>query len=67
MTVASRRSVPVTGIAGLQRTARLAGETFGHEDVVGSSLIAPENGAARWLWWVAAVAAAAGLTVLHFS
>lgn len=64
--VASRRSVPITGIAGLQRTARLAGESFGHEDVVGASLIAPDSGSARWLWWVAAVAASAGLAALHF-
>ncbi|CAH1648084.1 conserved hypothetical protein [Hyphomicrobiales bacterium] len=64
--MASRRSVPNTGIAGLQRVARLAGESFGHEDVVGPSLIAPESGAARWLWWAAAIAASAGLAVLHF-
>lgn len=65
--VASRRSVPVKGIAGLQRTARLAGECFGHEDIVGGSLTSTAEGASsRWLWWVAAIAASAGLTALHF-
>lgn len=64
--MASRRSVPVTGIAGLQRAARLAGESFGHEDVVGAALTPGEGNAARWLWWVAAIAASAGLAALHF-
>lgn len=64
-TVASRQSVPVTGIAGLQRAARLAGESFGHEDVVSASLSA-ENASSRWLWWLAAIAASAGLAALHF-
>lgn len=65
-TVASRRSVPVTGIASLQRTARLAGESFGHEDVVGTSLLTSDIGSARWLWWAVAIAASAGLAALHF-
>ena len=65
--VASRQSVPVAGIAGLQRTARLAGESFGHEDVVGRPLSPADPHASRWLWWLAAVAASAGLAVLHFS
>ena len=67
MAVASRCSVPVTGIAGLQRTARLAGESFGHEDVVGgASLNTTDSNSARWLWWLAAIAASAGLAALHF-
>ena len=66
--MASRHSVPITGIAGLQRAARLAGESFGHEDVVGASAArATEWQSSRWLWWVAAIAASAGLAVLHFS
>lgn len=65
--VASRQSVPVAGIAGLQRAARLAGESFGHEDVIGAPLTASDPQASRWLWWLAAVAASAGLAVLHFS
>ncbi|WP_293809739.1 hypothetical protein [uncultured Bosea sp.] len=65
--VASRQSVPVAGIAGLQRAARLAGESFGHEDVIGTPLATADLHASRWLWWLAAVAASAGLAVLHFS
>lgn len=65
--VASRQSVPVAGIAGLQRAARLAGESFGHEDVIGAPLAATDPQSSRWLWWLAAVAASAGLAVLHFS
>ena len=67
MAVASRQSVPVAGIAGLQRAARLAGESFGHEDVIGTPLVAPDLHAWRWLWWLAAIAASAGLAALHFS
>ncbi len=65
--VASRQSVPVAGIAGLQRAARLAGESFGHEDVIGAPLTAADPHGSRWLWWLAAVAASAGLAALHFS
>lgn len=65
--MASRQSVPVAGIAGLQRAARLAGESFGHEDVIGTSSTTLEASSSRWLWWFAAVAASAGLVVLHFS
>ena len=65
--VASSQSVPVAGIAGLQRAARLAGESFGHEDVIVTPLSAADAHGARWLWWLAAVAASAGLAVLHFS
>lgn len=64
--VESRQSVPVAGIAGLQRAARLAGESFGHEDVVGSIGHA-EAVSSRWLWWLAAFAASTGLAVLHLS
>ncbi len=65
--VASRQSVPVAGIAGLQRAARLAGESFGHEDVIGTPLPTTDLHASRWLWWLAAIAASAGLAALHFS
>jgi hypothetical protein len=65
--VASRQSVPVAGIAGLQRAARLAGESFGHEDVIGAPLAPSDPYASRWLWWLAAIAASAGFAVLHFS
>lgn len=62
----SRPSVPVAGVAGLQRVARLAGESFGHEDVV-SSVGRAEGGSSRWMWWLAAFAASVGLAALHFS
>ncbi|RYE32830.1 MAG: hypothetical protein EOP23_11105 [Hyphomicrobiales bacterium] len=65
--VVSRQSVPVAGIARLQRAARLAGESFGHEDVIGTPLAPADAHASRWLWWLAAIAAFAGLMVLHFS
>jgi predicted cobalt transporter CbtA len=54
------------GIAGLQRAARLAGEAFGHEDVIGTPAAA-EMLSARLIWWLAAIAAASGLAILHFS
>ena len=65
--LASRRSVPVAGIAGLKRAARLAGESFGHEDVVGGSAVHADGLPSRWLWWLIAVAASAGFAALHFS
>ncbi|MCO5093012.1 hypothetical protein [Bosea sp. (in: a-proteobacteria)] len=64
--MASRQSVSLAGIAGLQRRARLAGEAFGHEDVIGVPA-ASDALPARWLWWLAAVAAAIGLAILRFS
>ncbi|MBN9444351.1 MAG: hypothetical protein ACTHP8_06310 [Bosea sp. (in: a-proteobacteria)] len=63
----SRQSVPVTRMAGLQRAARMAGESFGYED----ARIGAEPGLdwlhTRGLWWLAATAAGAGLVLLHFS
>ena len=64
--MASRQSVPGIRLAGLERAARLAGESFGHED------LAPLPGmpfagfqSSRWLWWLAAaLAATAGLAAL---
>lgn len=64
--VVSRRSVPDMRMTGLKRAAQLAGEAFGHED----ALMATESTdwhATRWLWWTAALLAAAGLAVLHFN
>lgn len=66
--VVSRQSVPVTRMAGLQRAARMAGESFGYED----ARMAAETPRADWLssrglWWLAAVAAGAGFVFLHFS
>jgi len=54
-------------MAGLQRAARMAGESFGYED----ARIGAEPGLdwlhTRGLWWLAATAAGAGLVLLHFS
>jgi predicted cobalt transporter CbtA len=50
----------------LKRAARLAGEAFGHEDVIGTPAAADVL-SARWLWWLAVVAASIGLAILHFS
>jgi hypothetical protein len=52
-------------MAGLQRAARLAGESFGHEDLAPLPRL---RFFARqpWLWWLAAaLAAVAGLAVLN--
>ena len=64
MIVATRRSVPSIRIAGLQRAARLAGESFGHEDL--PSLPRLRRAALQpSLWWlVAALAAISGLAAL---
>ncbi|CAM5767588.1 hypothetical protein BMIN10S_02279 [Bosea minatitlanensis] len=64
----SRQSVPVTRMAGLQRAARMAGESFGYED----ARLATEAPRLDWLfsrglWWLVATAAGAGLAFLHFS
>ena len=63
--MASRRSVPSVKIAGLERAARFAGESFGHEDM--PSL--PESRFAeipqsRRFWWVIACVALIGLVAL---
>jgi hypothetical protein len=55
----------VASVAGLERSARLAGESFGYEDV--RVLPVRAESGSRWLWWLAALAAAIGLAVLHFS
>lgn len=65
--VVSRQSVPVTRIAGLQRAARLAGESFGYEDVRIAEASRADLLSSRGLWWFAAIVAAAGLAILHFS
>jgi hypothetical protein len=64
--VASGAFVPSVRVAGLERAARLAGESFGHEE---TGPAAPLDLAAfhpsRWLAWLAAgLAAVAGLLVL---
>lgn len=64
----SRQSVPVTRIAGLQRAARLAGESFGYEDArMATQAQRPDWLFSRGLWWLVATAAGAGFVILHFS
>lgn len=64
--VTSIRSVPTVKVASLERTARLAGEAFGHEELApGRSFDASLLQPSRWLMWLlAGLAAAAGLLVL---
>lgn len=57
----SRHSVPKVGMAGLQQTARLAGESFGHEDLSPSPRLRHVT-LQPSLWWLAA--AVAGLVAL---
>lgn len=64
----SSQSVPVTRMAGLQRAARMAGESFGYEDVRLAARTSRRDWLhARGLWWLAATAAGAGLAFLHFA
>lgn len=64
MIVASRQPVPSIRMAGLQRAARLAGESFGHEDLpslprLRHAMFQPS------LWWlIATLAAISGLAAL---
>lgn len=58
--VKSRQSVAVSHLAGLERSARLAGESFGYEET--AAVAAPLS--SRLLWWLAALAAGLGLAVL---
>ncbi len=61
--VASCSSVPLIKLAGLERAARFAGETFGHEDLAGHETLRQRMlpAPSRWLWWLAATVALAGL------
>lgn len=62
----SRHSVPLASMAGLERSARLAGESFGFEDVRALPSDRSDFGS-RWLWLTAALIAAVGLAALHFA
>ena len=62
--VASRRSVPSVKIAGLERAARFAGESFGHEDVASLSASRfAETPQSRRLYWLVAGAVLLGLSL----
>lgn len=61
----ARSSVPGMKMAGLERTARLAGESFGYEDMAlltGSRSI--DGGYSRKLWGLAAAIAVIGFVAL---
>lgn len=58
-------SVSDTGMGRLERAARLAGESFGHEDMAPMPPLAAGRVSARLLWGLVALAALAGLLVLH--
>ncbi len=63
--MASRSSVSRMKLAGLERAARLAGESFGHEDMPAfSGTVFGAPGHARRLWWFAAAIALIGFAVL---
>ncbi|TCR66516.1 hypothetical protein [Bosea sp. BK604] len=59
----SHAPVPRVKLAGLERTARLAGEAFAHEDL---AVLPPRFGMSqsRRLWWLVAAIALAGLVAL---
>lgn len=61
--MALRSSVPGIRIARLERTARLAGEAFGHEELVRLDDLAPASPARR-LWAAAALLSVLGLCLL---
>jgi hypothetical protein len=54
-------------MAGLQRAARMAGESFGYEDARMAEAPRADWFSSRGLWWLAAIAAGAGFVFLHFS
>ena len=58
----SRSRVPDVKAAGLKQAARLAGESFGHEDDV--LAVPAARLTSRWLWAIAAAAAALGLVMV---
>ncbi|CAN7216489.1 hypothetical protein LJR090_000861 [Bosea sp. LjRoot90] len=63
--MASRSAVPKMRIAGLERAARFAGESFAYEELPGlGPQQDPETAQMRRLWWAAAVVALIGLAVV---
>lgn len=59
-----RHPAPNMGMAGLQRAARLAGESFGHEDISASPGLHPAALTSSLWWFAAALAGTAGLVAL---
>lgn len=63
--MALRSSVPGIRVAGLERTARLAGESFGHEELgrLDQLRLVPTQ-SARWLWGIVVLMSVIGLSLL---
>lgn len=63
--MASRSAVPKIRIAGLERAARFAGESFAYEELSGfERRHDAETVQLRRLWWAAAIVAVIGLAVV---
>lgn len=63
--MASRSAVPKVRIAGLERAARFAGESFAYEELSGFSPRQDTEAAQlRRLWWGAAIVALIGLAIV---
>jgi hypothetical protein len=63
--VASRSAVPKIRIAGLERAARFAGESFGYEELSGfETRQDAQTAQSRRLWWAAAFVALIGLAIV---
>lgn len=63
--MASRSAIPKIRIAGLERAARFAGESFAYEELSGfERRHDAEARQLRRLWWAAAIVAVIGLAVV---
>ncbi|AZO77315.1 MULTISPECIES: hypothetical protein [unclassified Bosea (in: a-proteobacteria)] len=63
--MASRSAIPKIRIAGLERAARFAGESFAYEELSGfERRHDAETTQLRRLWWAAAIVALIGLAVV---
>lgn len=63
--VASRSAVRKIRLAGLERAARFAGESFAYEELSGlAGRREAEAAQVRRLWWLATAAALAGLVLV---
>lgn len=61
----SRSAVPKIRIAGLERAARFAGESFAYEELSGFNPRRDNEAAQlRPLWWIAAIIALIGLAIV---
>jgi hypothetical protein len=63
--VASRSAVPKIRLAGLERAARCAGESFAYEELSSYGTAQDAEAAQlRRLWWIAASVAVIGLALI---